>query len=167
MTLDELNTLPVGEVESVLTRCCGCARWAATMAERRPFRNQDELFSTADLVWQQLTSQDWKEAFSHHPKIGDVKGLREKFVTTRAWAQGEQSGASNASEIVLQELADGNRKYEEKFGYIFIVCATGKSAGEMLTLLTQRLKNLPDNELHIAAGEQSKITRLRLAKLLL
>jgi 2-oxo-4-hydroxy-4-carboxy-5-ureidoimidazoline decarboxylase len=123
------------------------------------------LFRAAEQAWWDLSRQDWLEAFAAHPKIGDLDALRAKFATTAAWAAGEQSGVAGAPEEVLCELAASNRLYEETFGYIFIVCATGKTAAEMLELLRQRLGNQPDAELAVAAAEQWKITRLRLEKL--
>lgn len=166
MTLEELNHLSRTEAALVLSRCCGSAQWAKNMALKRPYFIEEELFNAADSTWQRLSPDDWKEAFSYHPKIGDIKSLREKFASTHVWAEGEQSGANNASGETLKQLAASNNEYEEKFGFIFIVCATGKSADEMLTLLKKRLQNSPAEELHIAAEEQRKITRLRLEKLL-
>jgi len=136
------------------------------MIERRPFKDAGHLFAVAEEMWNSLGKQDWREAFSHHPKIGDVNALREKFASTAAWASGEQSGVKNASEETLRRLAGRNAEYERKFGYIFIVCATGKSAEEMLEVLESRLKHPADQELKIAAAEQAKITRIRLEKLL-
>jgi 2-oxo-4-hydroxy-4-carboxy-5-ureidoimidazoline decarboxylase len=135
------------------------------MVRSRPFASRDALFEAADRVWQALAEPDWLEAFSHHPKIGDVKALAEKFKSTSNWAKGEQGGTSGAAPAILEGLAAGNRAYEGKFGFIFIVCATGKSAEEMLELLNGRLPNDRATELAIAAGEQAKITRLRLEKL--
>lgn len=136
------------------------------MAERRPFRAASQLPTVGEEIWQSLSPDDWKEAFSHHPKIGDIHTLRAKFANTKDWAEGEQAGVKSASNDVLQRLAEANRQYEEKFGYIFIVCATRKSAEEMLRLLRERLNNDPSAELPIAAEEQRKITRLRLEKIL-
>ena len=147
-------------------KCCGSSLWTERMAHHRPFTSLQELKRVADETYNGLTAGDWKEAFSHHPKIGDVKSLREKFASTQQWAAGEQSGAHNASEQVLSALAEGNTAYHQKFGYIFIVCATGKSAEEMLGLLKERLPNNPDTELLIATEEQRKIMHLRLEKLL-
>jgi len=166
MTLDDLNLLSRTEAAIGFSRCCGSSQWAKTMALKRPFFDQDELLKAADSVWRRLSADDWKEAFSHHPKIGDVETLREKFASTRTWAEGEQAGARKATEEILDSLASTNAEYEKKFGYIFIVCATGKSAEEMLSLLEQRLQNDPKDEVNIAAEEQRKITQLRLHKLL-
>ncbi len=159
-----LNDASADDAHAMLLRCCGSTRWAFAMSERRPF--DDTLFTVADEEFAQLTRPDWLEAFAAHPRIGDIDGLRAKYASTATWSLGEQSGAANADEQTLHDLAAGNRDYEARFGHIFIVYATGKSAGEMLTLLRQRLPNDADTELAIAAAEQVKITRLRLEKLL-
>jgi 2-oxo-4-hydroxy-4-carboxy-5-ureidoimidazoline decarboxylase len=136
------------------------------MLVRRPFADEAAMLAVAEEAFRALGPDDWREAFTHHPRIGDLDGLRAKFASTRTWASGEQAGAMGADEGVLQALAAGNREYEERFGHIFIVCATGKSAAEMLGLLEDRLPNPPQTELRIAAAEQEKITRLRLQKLI-
>lgn len=165
MTLDDFNVLPRAEALSEILRCCGSRRWAELMISRRPYSATSGLLQAADDVWNSLSPEDWKEAFSHHPKIGDIKNLKEKFAPTAQWASGEQAGVADAAEEVLQQLADGNRHYERKFGYIFIVCATGKSAGHILEMIMKRMGNDPVAELRLAAGEQAKITKLRLEKL--
>ncbi len=164
--LKELNAWPLERARAELLRCCGSARWADRMAAERPFNDEKALFASAERVWSALDPRDWEEAFRHHPRIGGKDALREKFAATRAWAQGEQAGVRAADEAVLDGLAEGNRLYEERFGRLFIVCATGKSAAEMLALLRERLSSAPEAELAVAAGEQAKITRLRLEKLL-
>jgi 2-oxo-4-hydroxy-4-carboxy-5-ureidoimidazoline decarboxylase len=164
--LHHLNQLPADEAREALLRCCGASRWVDAMAARRPFPSAEALFAAADEVWAGLGSADWREAFAHHPRIGDKEALRERFAATRQWAAAEQSGASAASEEVLDALARGNRDYEARFGHIFIVCATGKGAEEMLGLLRQRLSNEPEVEARIAAAEQARITRIRLERLL-
>ena len=131
-----------------------------------PADDMIELLEDAEEEWNQCSEEDWKEAFSHHPKIGDVESLTKKFASTAQWASGEQSAVNVASKETIEALAEGNRLYEEKFGYIFIVCATGKSAEEMLMLLRSRLENKPEEEILIAADEQNKITKLRIEKLL-
>ncbi len=166
MTLEKLNALSPRDAVTLFRQCCGSAAWAARMETERPFRELSELHAAALHVWNGLSARDWKEAFSHHPKIGDIKSLRTKFASTAALAEAEQSGVVRTSERVLKALADNNQLYEAKFGYIFIVCATGKSAEEMLAILQGRLDNLPDGELPVAAAEQVKITALRLDKLL-
>ncbi len=160
-----LNVLVDADARTVLLRCCGSRRWVDGMMARRPFESWAELMSAADDVWAAVARSDWLEAFAAHPRIGDLAALREKFAATSDLCGSEQAGVAGAAEQVLHDLANGNRQYEERFGYIFIVCATGKSAMEMLTLLQARLGNQPDDEIKIAAAEQAKITRLRLEKL--
>jgi OHCU decarboxylase len=161
-----LNGLSEPEARKVLLRCCGAARWAEQMSARLPFAGETELLADAVEVWQGLTREDWLEAFAAHPKIGDLEALRLKFAPAAPWSAEEQGGVTGAPPATLQALAEGNRQYEARFGHIFIVCATGKSAGEMLALLRERLANTPEAELRVAAAEQEKITRLRLQRLL-
>lgn len=165
LTVDEFNALPAPQATEAMLRCCGAAKWAGKVVARQPYKSFDDLLIAADEAFAELEPGDWLEAFSHHPKIGDLDSLRAKFATTSDWASGEQSGVSMARETTLAALAEGNRAYEEKFGYIFIVCATGKSADEMLELLERRLPNEPEDEIQAAAAEQMKITHLRLHKL--
>jgi 2-oxo-4-hydroxy-4-carboxy-5-ureidoimidazoline decarboxylase len=164
--LSRLNELDDAAARAELARCCGATAWAAGMAARRPFADRAALLAAADEVWAALGPDDWREAFAHHPRIGDLSALRARFAATRAWAAGEQAGVQSAGEDVLAALAEGNRAYEERFGYIFIVCATGLRADEMLARLQARLPSDPAAELRTAAAEQAKITRLRLEKLL-
>ncbi|CAN5556962.1 2-oxo-4-hydroxy-4-carboxy-5-ureidoimidazoline decarboxylase [soil metagenome] len=166
MNLDQLNQSSSEQLQAELIRCCGSARWVEKLLVGRPYASTAELFDASDRIWQSLTSTDWLEAFSHHPKIGDLESLKTKFASTSDWASGEQGGVALASQRVIEDLAAGNKAYEEKFGYIFIVCATGKTAGEMLALLQERLYNPPEVEIKKAAVEQNKITHLRLEKLL-
>lgn len=166
MTLEELNALEEPKAVEALMKCCGSARWAMAVARRRPFSSLEALRQEADAAWRRCGEADWLEAFSHHPRIGGKDALRAKFAATRSWSEGEQASVSKASEAVLEALAAGNDAYEKKFGRVFLVCATGKSAEEMLSLLEARLPNDARVELEIAAGEQAKITRIRLDKLL-
>lgn len=166
MTLHEFNILPKEHLAEELFRCCGSHSWVQRMLPFVPAEDMVELLEDAEEQWWKCSEDDWKEAFKHHPKIGDVDSLKKRFTATAQWASGEQSGVSLASDETIKALAEGNRLYEEKFGYIFIVCATGKSAEEMLTMLDQRLKNDPGEEIKIAADEQNKITKLRIEKLL-
>jgi len=166
MTLSDLNALvPAARAEALAT-CCGATTWVATLNEQFPFSSTSALYEAADRIWHTLPEADWREAFTHHPKIGDMNALREKFASTATWAAGEQGAVRQASQATLEALAAGNEAYERKFGYIFIVCATGKSAAEMLALLQARLPNDPSQEIRVAMREQAKITRLRLQKLL-
>ncbi len=166
MTLHELNILPKQELKSTLTKCCGSSAWVDKMLVFFPADDLVELLEDAEEQWFLCSEADWKEAFAHHPKIGDVESLKTKFASTADWAAGEQSGVNIASTETIQALAEANKKYEEKFGYIFIVCASGKSAEEMLNLMQSRLQNSPEVEIEIAADEQNKITKLRIEKLL-
>lgn len=165
MTLDLFNKLSEGEATQALMRCCGSTRWAEQMSARRPFALFQEIVDAVEDVAQTLEREDWLEAFSHHPKIGDVESLRVKFAATRSWSEGEQQAVEEASTAVLERLAHLNDVYEAKNGFIFIVCATGKSADEMLAILEARLENDGEAELQNAAGEQNKITKIRLEKL--
>lgn len=163
-----LDALPAAALAEELGHCCGARRWVAAVAARRPFGSRAGLLEAADAADAALASEDWLEAFSHHPRIGDVDALRLRFASaqSKTWSQGEQSGVAGADDAVLERLQSGNLAYEQRFGYLFIVCATGKSAAEMLAILESRLAGDPAAELPIAAGEQRKITRLRLHKLL-
>ena len=163
--LDRLNELGEAEARAALLRCCGSRRWAEQMSARRPFASSFDLLAEADHVWAGLDRPDRLEAFASHPKIGDLDALRARFASTASWATAEQSGVQDASEATLRGLAEGNRDYEARFGTIFIVCATGKTAGEMLELLRGRLGNDPETELGVASSEQAAIMRLRLRRL--
>jgi 2-oxo-4-hydroxy-4-carboxy-5-ureidoimidazoline decarboxylase len=164
MTIKEFNQLSAEEAKTEIFKCCGCSSWAIKLTDNRPFNTIDDLRITSDTIWSTVSETDLMEAFSHHPKIGDKSSLQKKFAT-KEWASNEQSGVNNASEEIIDELAKGNADYEKKFGYIFIVCATGKSAKEMLEMLRKRLPNSPEVEIKIAAREQNKITHLRINKL--
>jgi OHCU decarboxylase len=164
--LNWLNRLSLSETVTQLLKCCGSQRWAKEIAARRPFATLSDLNQTARDVWWSLDRNDWLEAFRSHPKIGERKAEISGTAQTRQWSEQEQASVAGSSDVVKEQLARLNLEYEEKFGYIFIVCATGKSSEEMLMLLKERLHNEPDDELRIAAAEQSKITELRLSKLL-
>jgi OHCU decarboxylase len=160
-----LNDLTDDALTKAFTKCCAARRWVQEMAALRPYNSDESVVRAAYEIGSILSREDWLEAFAAHPKIGDVESLRAKFGNTRAWASGEQAGVAAASDETLKRLAELNRQYEAKFGYIFIVCATGKSAEEMLAILENRLPNDLKTELRIAAAEQLKITQLRLQKL--
>ncbi len=162
MHLDDLNTLPEDRAVAALLRCCGSMRWARRMAAARPFASFDAMMATADAVSVSLEAEDWLEAFRAHPRIGSAGGS----AASETWSEQEQAGVRFADTAVRDRLAEANRHYEARFGYIFIVCATGRSAAGMLATLEQRLANDPDTELRTASEEQRKITRLRIEKLL-
>jgi 2-oxo-4-hydroxy-4-carboxy-5-ureidoimidazoline decarboxylase len=159
-----LDRATADEARAFLATCCGSALWVERMQQRRPFGSDEQLVAVARAEWFALAPEDWREAFRHHPKIGDRASLRARFPATAALSEHEQRGVSLASDATLDALAEGNREYEQKFGYIFIVCATGKTAEEMLALLRERLSNHPHAELLIAAEEQAAITKLRLLR---
>ena len=161
----KLNRASADEARRLLRTCCGATEWVERMIERRPFGTRDALLTTARDIWFNLDRADWLEAFSHHPKIGDRDALGQRFATTRHLSQKEQARVRAASEKTLSDLTAANEEYEQKFGYIFIVCATGRTADDMLALLRARLKNDPELEIVNAAEEQAKITELRLLSL--
>lgn len=164
--LARLNELPEAEARLAFTRCCGAARWAARMLEARPFASASALHAEADVIWNALEPSDFLEAFSHHPEIGaDLNELRRRFADTADLSRNEQAGATGASDETLLALRELNRVYRERFGYGFIVCATGKSAQQMLAILRQRLENAADTELKLAAAQQALIMHLRLEKI--
>lgn len=166
MTLEEFNNQTKDKASADLFKCCGSTRWLDKLMKQFPFVSIEDLKISSDRTWFSCSEKDWLEAFSHHPKIGQNKVENEKFSSTKEWAEQEQSNVKNANKIVIAELAEANKLYEKFFGFIFIVCATGKSAQEILEILNERLNNPPAKELHIAAGEQNKITHLRIDKLL-
>ena len=160
-----LDEASAAEARELLRTCCGSTRWVERMAARRPFGNQEALLSSAAEVWWSLGEDDWRQAFAQHPKIGDRDALERRFATTAHLSAVEQRGIEGARSEVLTALSEANRLYEETFGYIFIVCARGRSAEEMLALLRARLPNDPAVEIRVAAAEQAAITRLRLIEL--
>lgn len=166
MTLHEFNILPVDQLKEELTRCCGSSAWVHRMLTHIPIEDFVDLLEDTEIEWWNCSEQDWMEAFAAHPKIGDVESLAKKFNSTEAWASDEQKKVQSASEETLHALAAANKLYKERFGFIFIVCATGKSAEEILGLLYSRLENDPADEIKIAAEEQNSITKIRLQKLL-
>jgi 2-oxo-4-hydroxy-4-carboxy-5-ureidoimidazoline decarboxylase len=165
MNLARINAWDDDEAIAAFRRCCGSTRWAEQMSRRRPFDSEAALFEAAGRVWWALDPADWLEAFAAHPRIGDRDALRARFAATAAWSAREQAGVDGAPEEVLAALAAANDRYHERFGYIFIVCATGKTAEEMLALIRERLANDPEVEIQTAAAEQARITRIRLEKI--
>lgn len=164
MTLKEFNALSKDQAKQELFRCCGCTKWADELMEHFPFTTIVDMKLISDKIWFKCSEQDWLEAFSHHPKIGEQPG--EQHTSTASWATVEQAGVKTAGEKIKSELIRLNTEYEKKFGYIFIIHATGKSVEEILHILRERIPNNPDKEFHIASGEQNKITHLRIDKLL-
>lgn len=165
MTIADFDHLEKEKKITFLTQCCGSSAWVNKMLESPIAEDLVDLEEIAEENWWACSEQDWLEAFEHHPKIGDINSLKEKFANTAAWASNEQSGVNEANEAIITNLAKSNEDYEKKFGFIFIVCATGKSANEMLHILHSRFSNSREEEIQIAADEQLKITKLRLEKL--
>ncbi|MEN3326275.1 MAG: allantoicase [Acidobacteriota bacterium] len=161
-----LNSLTADEAAKELLQCCGSNRWAVELANARPYETPETLLATADDVWWSLDRSDWLEAFRSHPKIGEKKAAEKVSAQSQQWSGQEQSGVANASQTTGDSLAALNEEYEQKFGFIFIICATGKTSDEMLSALRERLQHDREAELPIAAAEQGKITELRLKKLL-
>ena len=170
MRLEDLNALDDDAAARELLRCCGSSRWARTMAAARPFAGAEAMAAAADTIWSSLDRADWLEAFAAHPTIGATSGSGASGGSGGAgrsgWAQQEQAGVAGAAEQTRRRLARANSEYEARFGYIFIVCATGKNAEDILALLERRLRHDADEEMRIAAEEQRTITQLRLRKLL-
>jgi OHCU decarboxylase len=163
--LERLNALPRTAALEEFLECCGSQVWAETMVDARPFADRKALLETADNLWVGLQAEDWLEAFGAHPRIGE-RALADAREREARWSEQEQAGARDADSDTLAELAEMNRTYEARFGHIFLISATGRSAEEMLTALRARLDNDAATELGMAAEEQRKITRLRLEKLL-
>lgn len=157
-----IDTAADAEAGNLLRICCGSSRWIERMLARRPFGSQDRALRAAREEWFALSAADWREAFTHHPRIGDLESLRQKYAATQNLSAREQAGVSGASPEVLAELLAANREYEARFGYIFIVCATGRSAGDMLAMLRRRLRNSAEEEILTAAEEHAGICELRL-----
>jgi len=164
--LEHLNSLSPDKAELEFLKCCGSMRWAHEMTNARPFADVDRLLGQADRIWWSSSEADWLEAFRAHPKIGEQKAAAAQSEQARSWSAQEQAGVADAATETKAALAARNQEYEERFGFIFIVCASGKTSEEMLAILNERLRNDPGTELRIAAEEQRKITRLRLEKLI-
>jgi OHCU decarboxylase len=164
-TVAQLDTASSDRASQLLGDCCGSSQWVRGMVSRRPFGSVERAIAAADAVWQSLGPDDWKEAFSHHPRIGEHRTAARQSERGASWAAGEQSGMGAAADATREALAVANREYEQRFGHIYIVCASGKTAEEMLADAGARLRNDPETELRVAAEEQRKITRLRLEKL--
>ncbi len=158
MTLDELNAAPKQTAADALLSCCGSLQWAEQMLTCRPWASQESLQAQAEETWFALSPKEWLVAFSKHPKIGENSSAK--------WSSEEQNGMSNAQQATADAIQRMNAAYQLRFGYIFIICATGKTAEQMRDALEQRLCHQPEQELSVAAAEQARIIRLRLQKLL-
>ncbi|WP_456437744.1 2-oxo-4-hydroxy-4-carboxy-5-ureidoimidazoline decarboxylase [Psychroserpens sp.] len=167
MTFKEFNNLSKEDTFSALEQCCVSKTWVNAMIESRPFSSENEMIKKAASIWYNDCSiEDFREAFTGHPKIGNVDSLKEKFAHTSEWAGNEQSKVAEANMETIEALAKANQQYENKFGYIFIVSASGKSADEMLAIVNSRLNHNIEDEIFVAMNEQHKITVIRLVKLI-
>ncbi len=164
MNFEIINQLSTQQATEFFMQCCTTESWVNRLVNSRPFTGNEQIKSKADELWKNLDEADYLQAFEGHPKIGDVNSLRKKYANTKKLASGEQQSVNEASEMVLLELSKGNDDYQAKFGFIFIVCATGKSAEQMLGLLQKRLVNDRATELVNAIEEQRKIFQIRLDK---
>jgi OHCU decarboxylase len=164
--IEWLNTLSPQELKEQFLKCCGSTAWADRMSDARPFESREQLISEANRIWWSLEADDWLEAFRSHPKIGEKKAQSHISADAQKWSEEEQAAADQSSTATKQALAQLNEAYQQKFGFIYIICAAGKSSEEMLEILEGRMDNAPDEELRVAAAEQAKITQLRLKKLL-
>lgn len=164
MNLHELNSLSQVEAETWFSQTCAAQKWISSMVTSRPYASLQSVLKNAQEVWETCSDDDYLQAFEAHPMIGDVNSLREKFASTKTLASNEQSGANNASEQTLKELNELNQYYLQKYGFIFIICASGLNAQTMLGALKSRISNSKPAEMRNAAAEQIKITLLRLQK---
>jgi OHCU decarboxylase len=165
-TVVELDAVPSEQAAEMLQSCCGSSRWVSAMVARRPFGTRDAVLSAADALWRGLTPADWQEAFRHHPRIGEQRPASGQTDRSRAWSTHEQGGIRHTDIAALEALAAVNREYEQRFGWIYIVNAEGRSADEMLALARQRMTNSPETEVQVAASEHEQIMLNRLQKLL-
>jgi OHCU decarboxylase len=164
LTLARWNSLSADAAANEILPCCGSPAWAKALAGRRPIQNEETLLSASNEIWRGLAERDWLEAFRSHPRIGESKAPASARPQSAAWSAQEQASAATSEEAVKAALAEGNRAYERQFGRIFIVCATGKSAAEMLEILRRRLASDEATELREAAEQQRQITQIRLKK---
>lgn len=164
-SLARLNALPPAEAAGRLRSCCGSTRWVEGMLRRRPFADADALLAAADEVWRVTGPDDWAEAFAHHPRIGERHASARVSATAAAWSAGEQGAAARADASTRAALVEANAAYERRFGRIYLVCAAGRTAEELLADVEARMRHDPERELAVAVEEQRKITRLRLRAL--
>jgi 2-oxo-4-hydroxy-4-carboxy-5-ureidoimidazoline decarboxylase len=162
--LVQWHALPPPEAAQEILSCCGSRTWAAQLAARRPFADEQSLFDAADDCWQHLPENDWLEAFHSHPRIGEKHAQAKTTDASAAWSRSEQSQMKEADAAILLRMREGHRAYEERFGRIFIVCASQKQPAELVGILEHRLRNDPGEELLASAVQQQQIMQLRLRK---
>jgi OHCU decarboxylase len=160
--LAEWNRLPSTDALAPVLACCGSRTFAEAVVRARPYPDAESLLAQSDEIWWALGESDWSEAFACHPRIGEsASNTSHQF---SAWSNQEQSRARDAAQTVLDSIATGNREYEARHGFIYIVCANGKSSEELLAILDRRLHNTTEAELLEAAEQQRQITHLRIRK---
>ncbi|MCU1243105.1 MAG: decarboxylase [Candidatus Acidoferrum typicum] len=162
--LSRWNLLSVDQAAKEILPCCGSRAWASSMVSSRPVQDVATLLATSDRIWRELSAANWLEAFRSHPRIGETRGPRGASVQSRHWSAQEQSHATESDDALRQALAEANREYEQRFHRLFIICAMGKSADEILANLRQRLNNDEATELQEAAEQQRQIAQIRLRK---
>jgi len=165
-SLSQWNEADSKSALDAVTACCGAQRWAAAMVEHRPIAGESELHNVADRLWNAMQEADWTEAFACHPRIGERR-ISHSVSQSSTWSEQEQSSIQTAAETTMAALAEGNARYENKFGFTYIVCATGKSPEEMLAILNRRLMSDRASELREAAEQQRQIMHIRLRKWLM
>jgi 2-oxo-4-hydroxy-4-carboxy-5-ureidoimidazoline decarboxylase len=161
--LSAWNADPEQTAIDAMLACCGATRWAAAMAAARPILTPESLYAIADRLWSEMQESDWLQAFACHPRIGSRKPAHAS-AQSQAWSNQEQSSTQTAADQTLAHLSALNTQYEERFGFTYIICATGKSAEEMLAILERRLSSDRSIELSVAAEQQRQITHIRLKK---
>ena len=162
--LEQWNRADANAARDAMIACCGASRWASAMVESRPLASVADLRAAADRAWSTMHEADWLEAFASHPRIGERKNPAHVSPQSSAWSRQEQAGIEETQAAILEQLAEGNARYEVQFGFTYIVCATGKSAGEMLEILRGRLSRARETELREAAEQQRQILQIRLEK---
>ena len=167
LTVPQLNALSAQDATLEFASCCGSESWIAGMLARRPFGSRDCVFLAAEVVFQSLQEADWQDAFAHHPRIGEQRAAKAVSAGTARVSADEQSSIRVAGHAAQLELAHANAEYDQRFGFIFIICASGKSAEDILVALRERMGNSREIELLVAAREQRQITRMRLEKMML
>lgn len=165
MTVAELNALDAATAADAFTACLAVPAWVTRMVAARPFASRDDVIGSAESAAGEIAAGDWARAIAHHPRIGESRTAAATSARAGVWSAGEQAGAGGADESARSALAGGNAAYEARFGHTFIICATGKSAGEMLAALTTRLQNDAATERAVTTAELRAITVLRVAKL--
>jgi len=158
------NTLDPDSAAREVLSCCGSRAWARILAAARPIADETSLIAHSNAIWRALPQEDWQEAFDSHPRIGEQKPQSHATAESLRWSAEEQRTISRANDFTKHDLAEANRRYEQKFGRIFLICAAGKSSAEVLAALASRMNNDAATELREAAEQQRQITELRLRR---